>query len=337
MIWPAEHQEQFATVYHGAGVCLTGGAGFIGAHLLEALLTLGARVAILDDLSSSTSARLTELLDRRFLGDARFIHASILEPRALTEAMSDAQMVFHLAAVSSAVQANDEPVRCVQVNALGTARVAESARAAGADRLIYAASASAYGDAIGPNRESQATMPISPYAASKLAGEHIVCAWAKSRSLDGVSLRFFNVYGAGQSPQSDYAAVIPAFAKRLDAGQPPILYGDGSQSRDFVHVHDVVTALLLAGSNERPLGGATVNIGSGSSVSIVELAEVMARVRGVSGLKPVHEAPRPGDIQESRCDPTLATKLLGFSPFTPFETGLARLVDERPNRSAAAV
>jgi len=337
MTWSIEHRERFSRVYRGASVCVTGGAGFIGSHLVEAFLTLGAEIIVLDDLSSSTSQRLTKLIERSGPGSVRFVHASILEPRALVESVGGSRCVFHLAAVSSAASASDDPLRCMQINSLGTARVAEAAREAGADRLIFVASASAYGDSSGANNEDQPPMPLSPYAASKLAGEHIVTAWARSRSLDGASLRLFNVYGEGQSPESDYAAVIPKFAKRLAAGEPPIIYGDGSQTRDFVHVSDVVTALLLAGSNEEPLLGATINIGSGESVAIGELAAVMARVLGVEKCKPIFEPPRPGDIHASNCDPAKAKKLLGFSTSVTLDRGLSQLLDGCQDRSATAV
>lgn len=337
MAWPVEHHDRFASAFLRAPVCVTGGAGFIGSTLVDALLQLGAEITVIDDLSGSESGRLTRLLDKPSPGSLRFIHASILEPRALIEALSGRSHIFHLAAVASPTLAQEEPVRCYEVNALGTARVAETARKAGVERLVYAASASAYGDATGPNCETQAPNPLSPYAASKLAGEHVVTAWAKSRGLDGVNLRFFNVYGVGQSPDSEYAAVIPAFAKRLSSGQPPVVYGDGGQTRDFVHVNDVVTALLLAASAEEALGGATINIGSGTSISIEELALLMAKICEVEGLRPIHETARPGDIRESLCDPSLAARVLGFEATVPLEQGLRQLLDGCKGRSAAAV
>lgn len=337
MAWPAEHHDRLQRAYHGAQVCVTGGAGFIGSALVEKLLDLGAEAVVIDDLSGSTSARLTSLLEKETRGSARFVYASILEPRALVEATSGVGVVFHLAAVSSPVMAQDEPVRCMEVNALGTARVAEAARQAGAERLVYAASASAYGDSAGANRETQTPSPISPYGASKLAGEHVITSWARSRGLDGVNLRFFNVFGVGQSPDSEYAAVIPAFARQLKANKPPIIYGDGGQTRDFIHVDDVVRALLLAGANEASLDGATINIGSGRNVSISELAEVMARLCGVDGLRPIHEAARPGDIRESLCDPSLAADLLGFEAVTTLEDGLREVLRDCRGRSAAPV
>lgn len=337
MPWPAEHHERLQRAYSDAQVLVTGGAGFIGSTLVEKLLGFGAQVVVIDDLSGSTSARLTTLLEKETRGSARFVYASILEPRALMEAVSGAGVVFHLAAVSSPVMAQEEPVRCMEVNGLGTARVAEAARKAGAERLVYAASASAYGDSAGPNRESQAPAPISPYGASKLAGEHVVSSWARSRGLDGVNLRFFNVFGVGQSPDSEYAAVIPAFARQLKANKPPVIYGDGGQTRDFVHVDDVARALLLAGAHEESLDGATINIGSGRAVSISELAAIMARLCGVDGLRPIHEAARAGDIRESLCDPTLAADVLGFEPVTTLEDGLRDVLKDCRGRSTAAV
>ena len=162
-------------------------------------------------------------------------------------------------------------------------------------------------------------------------------SWARSRGLDGANLRFFNVYGAGQSPDSEYAAVIPAFAKRLRAGLRPVIYGDGGQTRDFIHVNDVVTALLLAASAPAALEGATMNIGSGTSVSINELAAVMARICKVEGLQPEYEEPRPGDIRESLCDPSRAAEILGFRSSVLLEDGLRAALDDCRDRSAAAV
>ena len=337
MVVHGSSSESSLHALRGVWVCVTGGAGFIGSHVVSALLDAGALVTVLDDLSSSTSDRLLGLIEAAEPERARFIHASILEPGALAEAVADARIVFHLAAMASAAQAQEEPVRCVEVNALGTARVAQAAREAGATRLVYAASASAYGETAGPNRESRAPAPISPYAAGKLAGEHIVAAWARSRGLDGASLRLFNVYGEGQSPESDYAAVIPAFAKRLSANQPPMVYGDGSQTRDFVHVRDVARAFLLAGAAEGALDGATVNIGSGRSVSIAELASLMARLCGAEGLDPIFEPARPGDIRASECDPARANERLAFRAEVPLEDGLRALLDGCRGRSRAAV
>lgn len=315
----------------GAAVCVTGGAGFIGTHLTRSLLRAGADVRVIDDLSASDSASIAAMIDDVKPGRLRFTHASILEPSALDEAVAGARVVFHLAALSSAAQAQEEPIRCMEVNGLGTARVAEAARRAGARRIVFAASASSYGDSDHPNRENQPPAPLSPYAASKLAGEHVVTAWARSRGLDGVSLRLFNVYGPGQSRESQYAAVIPIFAAALDEGAPPTIFGDGSQTRDFVHVRDVVRAFLLAGATDRNLEGAILNIGVGRSVTIRELASLMARLSGAPGVEPIFAEPRPGDIRASECDAARAREILGFYAQTPLEDGLAELLNGSPD------
>lgn len=315
----------------GAAVCVTGGAGFIGTHLVRALLSAGASVRVIDDLSGSTSEQIASLIEGAGRGRLSFIHASILEPSALEEAVAGAAVVFHLAALSSAAQAQEEPIRCMEVNGVGTARVAEAARLAGARRIVFAASASAYGDSDHPNREDQPPAPLSPYAASKLAGEHVVSAWAKSRDLDGASLRLFNVYGPGQSRESQYAAVIPIFAAALDEGAPPTVFGDGSQTRDFVHVRDVVRAFLLVGAAKEALGGVVMNIGVGRSVTIIELASLMARLSGSPSVEPIFADPRSGDIRASECDATRASEVLGFRAAMPLEEGLAELLNGSPD------
>jgi len=326
MVGPPPIDSPAGHAVRGEAVCVTGGAGFIGSHLVGALAGAGASVRVIDDLSSATSDRLTDLIEAHE-GRVRFTHASILEPGAMAEASRGARWVFHLAAMSSAAEAQEDPARCVEVNGLGTARVLEASRHAGVQRVVYAASASAYGDTAGPNREDQPPAPMSPYAAGKLAGEHAIAGWARSMGVDGVSLRLFNVYGPGQSEHSPYAAVIPAFATRLRAGLPPVIYGDGSQTRDFVHVSDVVRAMTLAAARPAPWGGIAVNIGSGRSVSIAELASVMARLCGEAPTPPIHEPSRAGDIAASECDPSRAEREMGFRARVTLEDGLDALLD----------
>jgi len=335
MTRPGDEFEQIRRALRGRRVCVTGGAGFIGGHLARACLEAGAEVCVLDDLSAGDGARIDELFE--VSSDAfDFVHGSVLDPDAVRDGVEGCSLVFHLAAMASVREAVERPRRCFDVNVGGTVRVAEGARAARVRRLIYTASSSAYGDAPAPHQEHQASRPLGPYAASKVAGEAVVRAWASSMGLDGVSLRLFNVYGPGQADDSPYAAVIPAFRRRLHAGRAPIIHGDGEQTRDFISVGEVVRALLIAGTSPDPLRGETVNIGAGEAVTINELARLMARLTGREDLAPEHEKPRPGDIRHSVADMAKAYAVLGFQPREHLERGLAELVAPTPDAGAAA-
>lgn len=297
--------ERLATLAQRRCV-VTGGAGFIGSHIAQGLLEHGAEVAVLDDLSSGHAENVP--------AGARFVRGSILEEGALRKAMEGAEVVFHEAAMVSVPQSVDEPERCLMVNVVGTQRVLEAARAAGARRLIFAASSAAYGDQPTlPSREDDPVAPASPYAMSKLAGEQLLAVWARVHGLEALSLRYFNVFGPRQDPRSPYAAVISAFAARLAEGERPVVFGDGLQSRDFVPVEDVVRANLLAATAPRAWSGEVVNIGTGESLSLLDLLERMCRIAGVaSGAR--HEAARAGDVRHSRADIGRAKSLLGYEP-----------------------
>jgi len=307
-------------------VCVTGGAGFIGARLVELLIHAGARVAVLDDLSSSSLDRLAPLIESH-PERLRFVHGSVLDPEALTEALLASEIIFHLAAVSSVPLSTQDPSRAFAVNVHGAVRVAEAARLERAQRFLYAASCAAYGDAPTPHVETMPARPLATYAASKLAAEHVVAAWARSRGLPGLSLRIFNAYGVGQPADSAESAVIPAFCTRLREGKPLLVHGDGSQTRDFVHVDDVCRAFLLAATTDKSLTGEAVNIGSGKATSIRDLASMILRVAGRQGEAPELTEPRAGDLRDSRADTTRARELLGFEAQTPLEPALARVVD----------
>ncbi len=336
--------EKLRAVYDGRRICVTGGAGFIGGHLVDALLSLGATVTVIDDLSSSTTEHIAELveLDPTRL---RFVHGSILEPAALADAVDGCWRVFHLAAVSSVPQSIADPERSYAVNAAGTVRVAQAAVKAKVGRVIYSASSSAYGESQRlPKRETDLPAPISPYAGSKLAGEHVMLAWARSYGLSTVSLRYFNIFGPRQPADSPYAAVIAIFAKKLLSGERPIIYGDGLQTRDFTFVTNAVYANLLAGASERHLFGQVVNIGTGRSINLLELAATMAAKCGaeVAGnaeetepdphsngkagrkgpLTPEHRPARAGDVRDSLADITAARDLLGYEPLVSLEEGM---------------
>lgn len=335
---PASIVSSLRPAFDGRAVCVTGGAGFIGGHLVDALVSLGATVTVIDDLSSSTLDHLAELIDMD-PARVRFVHGSILDERSLTDAVRGADAVFHLAAMGSVPKSILEPRRAFAVNTTGTVAVLEAARTVGAPggaRVVFASSSSVYGSGdsegeglngsvhpIVPRSEAMPTSPLSPYAGSKLAAEAAVRSWAKTYALPAISLRFFNVFGPRQSAESQYAAVIPAFGKRLLAGEPPVIFGDGKQSRDFTFVANVISAMLQAGRRgERGLDGQAVNIGTGRRVDLLELARLMAVRCGVPQVQPVLTAPRAGEVKHSVADISLARRVLGYEPFATLEEGL---------------
>lgn len=327
MRYPAELVSPLRRSYEGRKVCVTGGAGFIGGHLVEGLLALGASVNVIDDLSNSTLAHLAERIETD-PERVRFIHASILEDAALADAADRCAVVFHLAALGSVPRSIDDPARTWNVNATGTMRVLEAARAAGAHRVVFAASSSAYGETERlPKVESLAPSPRSPYAASKLAGEQLMEAWAHSYGLQTVSLRYFNVFGPRQPAGSAYAAVVPQFCAAVNSGNRPVIYGDGEQTRDFTFVACAVLATMQAGGVERAMAGEIINVGSGTRVSIREIARRIAEAAGRTDLVPEHQPARLGDVRHSLADITRARELLGYKPFVDLAEGLARTME----------
>jgi nucleoside-diphosphate-sugar epimerase len=331
MKFPADIVTRLRAHYEGRPVCITGGAGFIGGHLMDALLSLGSVISVIDDLSSSSLdhvASLIELEPER----VRFVHGSILDDDALTDAVEGTQSIFHLAAIGSVPRSIEDPQRSWSVNATGTVRVMEAARrfwCAGGkssdprQRVVLAASSAAYGDDPSlPKVETQYPRPLSPYAASKLAGEHVLASWSSSYGISAASVRFFNVFGPRQPADSAYAAVIPAFAKRLLGGEAPVIFGDGKQSRDFTSVTNAVLAALLAGSCERKLVGEVFNVGTGHRVNLLELAAMMAELCGVPHLTPVLKPARVGDVPHSLADFSRARDVLGYKPVESLRDGL---------------
>lgn len=339
MVRPATSDDVLKGFYAGRAVCVTGGGGFIGSHLVDALVELRARVVSLDDLSNSDGSSLVKAVEGA-PDRARFVFGSVLDPRALGDAVRGAQNVFHLAAMTSVPRSFEQPERVFEVNAMGTVRVAEASRRAGVGRLVYAASSSAYGDEPGmPRVETMLPRPMSPYAASKLAGESVVASWSRAYGLSGVSLRLFNVFGPRQAAGDAYAAVVAAFTDRLLAGQPPIIYGDGSATRDFTPVASVVRAMLLAGAMEEDPRGAVFNIGFGRRTSIADLARLLGRLTERPGVSPTFRAPRAGDVPHSLADISRASAMLGYTPSGTLEEALAETVAwymERAERRGAS-
>lgn len=315
--------ERYHTAYRGRPVCVTGGAGFIGSHLTRALVDLGAEVRVLDDLSNGLESNLSDLAGR-----VRFIRGSVLDPLALEQATAGVEVIFHEAAMVSVPRSIDEPVLCHEINVTGTMRVLEAAKANAPNcRVIFAASSSAYGDQpASPKVETMFPEPLSPYAASKLAGEHMVAAYAHSMGVPGVALRYFNIFGPKQRGDTPYAGVLPIFIGAMQRGERPVIFGDGTQTRDFTFVANVAHANLLAGAclTER-LAGQSINIGCGRSYTLIELVEKLAAIMGT---EPRYEfaPPRVGDVKHSRASIDRARDVLGYEPIVSFEEGLSQTV-----------
>lgn len=334
---PADKVSRLKSFYEGRPVCVTGGAGFIGGHLCDALLSLGATIRVIDDLSNSTLDHLGELIELE-PDRVRFVHGSILDDAALDEALQGAATVFHLGAMGSVPRSVEAPARTFAVNATGTLRVLEAARRVAAARVVGASSSSVYGNQPElPKRETQLPRPLSPYAASKLALEHLFLSYASCYPLSTVSLRYFNVFGPRQRADSQYAAVVPAFTKRLLAGEAPIIHGDGLQTRDFTFVTNAVLATLLAGSTTTPLKGEAVNVASGLQFTLLDCALKLAAIcQSPPHLQPTHTPERPGDVRHSVADISLAKSLLGYEPVCSFEDGLAETVEWSRHEAGAA-
>lgn len=316
--WKRLHASAFAD----ARALVTGGAGFIGSHLSEALVDLGAEVVVLDDLSGGDWANLASFRDRA--GDRlRLVEASILDEAALADCVTGCRYVFHQAAMGSVPRSIEQPGLYHAVNATGTFNVLEAARAAGVARVMFAASSSAYGDSETlPKIETMPVLPKSPYAATKVAGEAMMRAWAGSLGLDTAALRYFNIFGPRQNANSAYAAVIAAFAKALLAGERPMIHGDGEQSRDFTFVDNAVHANLLAAGQPKPLGGQVLNVACGQRVTVNELAQQMAEALGRPDLAAEHGPERAGDVKHSLADLGATAAALDYQPIVPFDAGL---------------
>jgi UDP-glucose 4-epimerase len=299
---------------------VTGGAGFIGSHLVEALVAGGCRVTVLDDLSSGRESNLDPVAGR-----INFIRGSICDPGSLAAA-AGCEVVFHLAAVVSVPKTVEDPLGSAAVNETGSLKLLEAARGARARRVIFASSSAVYGDdPFLPKREEMPPRPLTPYAVQKLTIEYYLHVYQLLYGMETVGLRFFNVFGPRQDPSSPYSGVISIFMNRALNGQPPVIYGDGRQTRDFVFVGDVVQALLLAAASPAAKGR-VFNVGTGKSVTINELWKTIAALSDCDAL-PVHQAPRDGDILHSVSDIDAARTVLGFAPRVSWEKGLESTLD----------
>ena len=302
---------------------VTGGAGFIGSNLVRALVADGETVRVIDDLSTGRIENLSGLVGTA--GAVELIDGSILDAYALGRAVPGATYVVHLAAQPSVERSMRDPAETHSINASGTLRVLEAARRHGVQRMVLASSAAVYGEEPTlPKHEDLPSAPLSPYAATKVVGEVYGQVYSCSLGLEVVALRFFNVYGPRQDPQSQYSSVIPAFVDRLRQGTPPRVQGDGGQTRDFVFVGDVVRAIRLA-CTAPEAAGQVVNVASGRQTSLLELLEAL---RGLFPDAPPPEfgAPRPGDIRHSVAAVDRARERLGFEAETTLVDGLSETV-----------
>jgi len=299
---------------------VTGGAGFIGSHLVKALLNRGHRVTVFDNFSTGKRSNL-----KGCGPNLKVIKGDIRNHAALKKAMQKTDRVFHLAAISSVPQSVDNPIETADVNISGTWNVLESARLAGVGRVVFVSSASVYGsDQKLPFKEQASVKGSSPYAASKLVGEQICELYRTLYGLDTVALRLFSVYGPRQNRHSQYSNVIPAFASRLLSGKRPIIYGDGKQTRDFVFVEDVARAFLKASRLKKAVG-AVINVGSGKQMTINRLFQDVSEVLNVK-LKAEYQPAKPGDDPHTCAHIERSRRLLGLTKLTPFMKGLAKTV-----------
>jgi UDP-glucose 4-epimerase len=313
---PSLRQPRFRERLHGQRVLITGGAGFIGSHLAHACVGLGAHVRVLDDLSGGFEENLPS--------GAELVRASILDESALRGAVAGCRYVFHQAAMVSVPESVEKPRECLMINVVGTERVLSAARDAGVARVLFAASAAAYGNTPTlPSRETHLPDSCSPYAMSKIAGELLMQTFARCYGMSTVSLRYFNIFGPRQNPRSPYAAVISKFTEVLRARGRPTIFGDGTQTRDFTYVDNVVLANLLAATTDRPLAGQVINIGTGVRTDLLTVLRVMGRALNIDAT-PIPGPPRPGDVKDSVADITLARELLGYEPIVDFAEGLRR-------------
>lgn len=302
-------------------VLVTGGAGFIGSHLVEALLRRGRSVRVIDNLATGHRSNLDHLEGYEwFEGDLQ-------NPGDCQAACDGVSQVLHEAAIPSVPRSIEEPLGSFASGPTATMNLLEAARQARVDRVVFAASSSAYGDTEElPKHEAMLPNPLSPYAAGKLAGEHYIRVYAKTMGLDGVSLRYFNVFGPRQDPSSPYSGVISLFNKLMSQGTRPIIYGDGGQTRDFTFIDNVIQANLLALDAETPLRGEVFNVGTGEQVSLLDLVAAINQILG-RNLEPEFRDGRVGDVRHSMASLARIKKTLGYEPTVNFVEGLRRTLE----------
>jgi UDP-glucose 4-epimerase len=298
-------------------VLVTGGAGFIGSHLVEALVARGTPVRVVDNLRTGHRANLAHL-EGRF----EWVEGDLADREVCRKVVDGVAAISHQAAIPSVPRSVAEPIESHDSGPTATLNLLEAARQAGVCRVVFAASSSAYGETAElPKHEGMVPDPLSPYAAGKLAGEHYVRVYARTMGLDGVSLRYFNVFGPRQDPSSPYSGVISLFARAMGRGDRPVIYGDGGQTRDFTFVANVVRANLQALDAPKPLRGEALNVGTGEQISLLDLVAAINRHLGRS-IEPEFRPGRAGDVRHSLASLDRVRAVLGYEPAVRFEEGL---------------
>jgi len=307
-------------------VLVTGGAGFIGSHLVDRLLSEGLEVTVIDNLDTGRLENIAHHQDRE---EFHFVKGDIRDFNLVKEIMKDKDAIFHEAALASVILSVENPILTNDINVSGTLNLLKASVDHHVKRFIFASSAAIYGETPSPQkREDMTPNPTSPYGASKLAAENYVKLFHKVYGLETVSLRYFNVYGPRQrfDIQCAYGGAITIFTNRLLKNMPPIIYGDGEQTRDFIYIQDVVEANILA-LNSKKAAGESFNIGTGKNISVNQVAEILKEIMNRKDLKNVHANPRPTDIRHGYADVSKAKRMLGFHPKVPLKEGLIKLVN----------
>lgn len=302
---------------------VTGGAGFIGSHLVRALVERGERVRVIDTFLTGQRANLAPVAK-----EIELIEGDIRNPDSCRRAVEGVNYVLHQAALPSVPRSIEEPVLSTEINLLGTVNLLEAATAAGVERFVFAASSSVYGDQeVASKHEGLPAQPLSPYAVQKYSAEEFCRMFHESRGLETVGLRYFNIFGPRQDPDSPYSAVIPIFIKAISAGKRPIIYGDGTQSRDFTYIENVVDANLLAvKASAGQVAGKSINIGCGRAYSLLDLVGGINALMGTT-VEPEFAPARAGDVKHSLADIGRARVCLGYEPRIDFNEGLKRTIE----------
>jgi UDP-glucose 4-epimerase len=300
---------------------ITGGAGFIGSNIAEHLVGQGCSVRVFDNFSTGKRANV-----QSFAAKAEIVEGDLRDPKSIEQAVKGVRYVLHLGAIPSVTRSVEDPLTTNEVNIGGTVNLLVAARDAGVKRVVFTSSSSVYGDTPTlPKREDMPPSPLSPYAVHKITGEYYAAIFWRLYGLETVSLRYFNVFGPRQNPQSQYAAVIPRFITAILRDESPTIFGDGSQTRDFSHVENVIHANVLACEASKEALGQSFNIACGGRISLLDLVATVNKILG-KNVKPKFDPPRPGDILHSQADIAKAEKLLGWKPRVDFPEGIAKTV-----------